>query len=104
MCSSIVLTSFSSVVITSFSCIVSTSCSSVVITSFLLIVLTSLPLIVFTSFSSIVFTSFSPKNSMPCHRKCCFNPFKPNGFFHPYYSEESILNFRDVRLIFSSLA
>ena len=33
-----------------------------------------------------------------------FNPFKPNGFFHPYYSEESILHFRGVRLIFSSLA
>ena len=33
------------------------------------------------------------------------NPFKPpNGFLHPYYSEESILHFRGVRLIFSSLA
>ena len=32
------------------------------------------------------------------------NPFKPNGFFQPYYLEESILHFRDVRLIFSSLA
>ena len=27
-----------------------------------------------------------------------------DGFFHPYYSEESILHFRGVRLIFSSLA
>ena len=32
------------------------------------------------------------------------NPFKPNGFFHSYYSEKSILHFRGVRLIFSSLA
>ena len=30
------------------------------------------------------------------------NPFKPNGFFHPYYLEESILHLRVVRLIFSS--
>ena len=33
-----------------------------------------------------------------------FNPFKPNGFFHSYYLEKSILHFRGVRLIFSSLA
>ena len=32
------------------------------------------------------------------------NPFKPNGFFHSYYLEKSILHFRGVRLIFSSLA
>ena len=32
------------------------------------------------------------------------NPLKPNGFFHPYYSEESILHFRGIRLIISSLA
>ena len=31
-------------------------------------------------------------------------PFKPNGFFHSYYLEKSILHFRGVRLIFSSLA
>ena len=28
------------------------------------------------------------------------NPFKPTGFFHPYYLEESILHFRGVSLIF----
>ena len=28
-----------------------------------------------------------------------FNPFKPNGFFHPYYLDESILHFKGVRLI-----
>ena len=33
-----------------------------------------------------------------CH--IVLNPFKLNGFFHPYYSEESILHFRGVRLIF----
>ena len=32
------------------------------------------------------------------------NPYKPNGFFHYYYLEKSILHFRGVRLIFSSLA
>ena len=32
------------------------------------------------------------------------NPFKLNGFFHSYYLEKSILYFRGVRLIFSSLA
>ena len=30
------------------------------------------------------------------------NPFKPNGFFHSYYLEKSILHFRGVRLIVSS--
>ena len=31
------------------------------------------------------------------------NPFKPNGFFHPYYldEDEPILYFRGVKLIFS---
>ena len=29
-----------------------------------------------------------------------FNPYKPNGFSHSYYLEESILHFRGVRLIF----
>ena len=33
-----------------------------------------------------------------------FNPVKPNGLFHYYYLEKSILHFRGVRLIFSSLA
>ena len=47
-------------------------------------------------------------------RKCCnnsevalkrnaqklFNPFKPNGLFHSYFLEKSILHFRGVRLIF----
>ena len=32
------------------------------------------------------------------------NPFKPNGFFHSYYLEKSILHFRGGRLIFSSLS
>ena len=32
-----------------------------------------------------------------------FNPFKPNGFFHSYLGK-SILHFRGVRLMFSSLA
>ena len=31
------------------------------------------------------------------------NPLKPNGFLHSYYLEKSILYFRGVRLIFSSL-
>ena len=34
--------------------------------------------------------------------RCDLNPFKPKGFFHPYYLEESILHFKDVRLILSS--
>ena len=36
--------------------------------------------------------------------KTATNPFKLNGFFHSYYLEKSILHFRGVRLIFSSLA
>ena len=36
--------------------------------------------------------------------KYALNPFKPNGFFHSYYLEMSILHFRGVRLIFTSLA
>ena len=34
------------------------------------------------------------------------NSFKPNGFFHSYHLEKSILEvrFRGVRLLFSSLA
>ena len=37
------------------------------------------------------------------HETDYINPFKPNGFFHSYYLEKSILHFRGVRLIFSSL-
>ena len=32
-----------------------------------------------------------------------FNPFKPNGFFHPYHVDGSILPFKSVRLILSQL-
>ena len=38
------------------------------------------------------------------HKNIIINPFKPNGFFHSYYLEKTILHFRGVRLTFSSLA
>ena len=41
---------------------------------------------------------------IPNHGEHIINPFKPNGFFHSYYLEKSIVHFRCVRLIFSSLA
>ena len=51
-----------------------------------------------------MFVSFAYCISLTYFVYILFNPFKPNGFFHSYYLEKSILHLRGVRLIFSSLA